>query len=34
MNKKLIEKYQSIKQLFDYLNFLINQKINSKEKEK
>jgi hypothetical protein len=33
MNKKLIEKYNSIKKLFDYLNFLISQKINSKEKK-
>ena len=33
MNKQLIEKYNSIKNLFDYLNFLISQKINNKEKK-
>jgi hypothetical protein len=33
MNKQLIEKYNSIKKLFHYLNFLISQKINNKEKK-
>ena len=32
MNKQLIEKYNNIKKLFDYLTFLINQKVKNEEK--